>query len=223
MNKVCFDINDKIIGFNINNCYNFINIDDVDNIYKIVYDDKVEEKLDTFGRKIFIKQHKAMRKSMQVALMTDNDFEDNDFIYKKQYEIKKAERKSYLTSESNNFSFEDIINEKCKQLVNKYSSNECLLFETFNNEIFNNDLNVNCIIGKTFIRLNEESVLNISLNIDKHSQILIYCETDNNIDIKLKDNIVCAHEYIRHSSKKINLTITAKNNTNIYSFGILIK
>lgn len=224
MNKICLNQNNEIIGFNMNNCFNFINIENVDDIYKIVNETHNVEKLDEFGRTIFTKQHKALNKKMNIALMAEDDsFDDNDFLYTKQYEQKVTQRKSYLINESNNFTFEDLVDEKVKQLKNKFGADECILFETFNNDIFVNDCNNNCIIGNTFMKINSESDLNITIDLEKHSQIMIYCESDNDVVFKIKNNIMLQNEYVKHTTKKLNLNITTENVSNIYSIAILIK
>ena len=111
-----------------------------------------------------------------------------------------------------------------KQLKEQFNSKDCLLFETFNNEIFDNDLTTDCIVGKTFLRLNENSEINVNkIQLPKHSQLLIYCECDNDIDIEVKENIINLNEYFRHSSKELSFKINCKQKTNIYSIAILIK
>lgn len=224
MNKVCFNSNNEIIGFNINNCFDYINIELIDNIEKTVLEKVKEEKLDTFGRRTFVKRHKLLKKHVEISSMKENDFEDENFIYEKQYVFTEKPRKSYLINESYNFTMEDILNEKRKQLKEKFGAKDCILFETFDNEIFDNESNTNLVIGKTFIRLNNESNFSINkLEIPKHSQVLIYCENDNEITISEKENNININEYFKHSAKYLNLSIKSSEKVNIYSFAILIK
>lgn len=223
MNKICFNQFNEIIGFNLCNCSNYINIFDVDNIAKTVYKESLEEKLDSIGRRIFLQKHKRLKKSTYISSMEIDDFEDDNFIYEKQYICVKKPHISYLSNESHNFTLEDILNSKKEQLIEKYNAQDCILFENFDN-IFDNSSTQKCLLGKTFIRIDNGSKLHSNeITIPEHSQIFIYCESDNDINILLDGKKVALNKFIKHSSKNIKLEIKSKEKSNIYSIAILIK
>ncbi len=223
MNKICFNQFNEIIGFNLCNCSNYINIFDVDNINKTVYRESLEEKLDSIGRRIFLQKHKRLKKSTYISSMELDDYEDDNFTYEKQYINIKKPYISYLCSESQNFTLEDILKSKKEQLIEKYNAKDCILFENFDN-VFDNTSTQKCLLGKTFIRIDNSSKLySNEIVLPEHSQMLIYCESDKDINIISDEKKIALNKFIKHTSDKINLEIKTKEKSNIYSIAILIK
>lgn len=220
MYKVCFNENDQIIGFNIDTCFSYINLFSITDVKKTIMEDKFVEKLDSFGRNVFLKKHKETGETVNVSLMNnENYFEDELFEYTKQYKTMKDNKVIYLVDESDKFTLEDIVEIKKEQLKKHYECSSCELYE-----FFNNIEGSNYICGKNFVRINENSNLSLNkLKCKKNSNIIIHCETDNDIKVFLNSKEVSMSEFFKTTSENIKVSFKGNNEVNIYSIGILFK
>lgn len=220
MYKVCFDKNDKIIGFNVKNCISYINLFNITNVNKCISEDKYVEELDSFGRRVFIKKHKKTGNTVLVSSMENRDFfEDELFEYTKKIKKIQEEKIIYLVNECDKFTIEDIINAKKEQLIEKYECSDCELFE-----IFDNVKGENYVGGKNFIRINENSQIELDkVKCKKNSNVIIYCENDKNINITLNKKMVNGNEFLKVTAENIKLGFNSDEEINIYSIAILFK
>lgn len=220
MYKVCFNEKDQIIGFNISNCIRYINLFNIEDVTKEIFEDKTIEQLDSYGRNVFIKKHKETGNCVFVSSMENDDFfEDELFEYEKQYKIVKQKKVVSLLNECNLFTLEDIIDIKKNQLINKYQCSDCQLYETFE------DMQGSKYIrGKNFIRINNTSELLLNkLKHKKNSEMQIYYETDKNIDIFLNNKKANCENIYKITTEKIKLEFKGEQESNIYCIAVLFK
>lgn len=222
MNKVCFNYENKIIGFNLENSKNYINLFDIDSVEKTCYRKTNVDVLDNIGRRVFIKQHKLTKKSMLISSLMENDYEDEDFDYIKKTESKLIPYNSKLNNESYNFAFDDILEIKKNQLIEKYNCNDCYLIEIFN-DIFENNYSQNCVIGENFVRINSDSTLKTNkVILPPHKEILLYCESTNDFDIYINGEKCKTNEFIKNNEEEITIEFKCDLLVTIDSFAILI-
>lgn len=222
MYKVCFDEDNKIIGFNIDKCMSYINLFDITHVSKKIKENRKEDKLDSIGRRIFKKINKITKTRSTHFCTSDCNFEDNDYTYEKEYNTVEYYNEYSLLNESNMFTEEDIVNEKKKQLQNKFEANGCLIIELFNS--LDEDIKLsNCVLYKDYLKVNNKSEICINFKLETHKEILIYCESNNDLKFLYNENEVNNNEYIKHRSKNVELKIESSENADIYSIAILFR
>lgn len=220
MYKVCFNEDNKIIGFNINNCISYINIFDIANVTKEILCDKYVEKLDGFGRRTFLKKHKETGNTTIISSMEKEDFfEDELFEYTKMFKKIYEKRIVRLVDECDKFTLNDIVEAKKCQLISKYECSSCELFESFDN--INGE---NYISGKNFIRITNNSKVELdNIKCKKTSNVMIYCENNNKTEILLNDNIIEENKFCKAGTNNIKLELKSNNEVDIYSIAVLFK
>lgn len=220
MYKVCFNEDNKIIGFNIKNCINYVNIFDIANVTKEILCDKYVEKLDSLGRRTFLKKHKETGHTIVISAMEKDDFfEDELFEYTKIFDKIQEKKIIYLVNESDKFTFNDIIETKKSQLLNKYGCSSCLLFETFDN-IYGE----NYISGNNFIRITKDSKVEFdNIKCKKTADVLIYCENNNGTEIMLNNKVIEENKFCRTNANNIKLQLQSDDVVDVYSIAILFK
>lgn len=220
MYKVCFNEDNKIIGFNMKNCIRYVNIFDISNVTKEILCDKYIEKLDVLGRRMFLKKHKETGKTVVISSMAkDEFFEDELFEYTKIFDKVQEKKTIYLTNESDKFALNDIIEAKKSQLLNKYECSSCILFESFDNIS-----GENYISGENFLRINSNSKVELNnIKCKKTANVMIYCENNNGTEILLNDKVIEENTFCRTNANNIKLQLQSNNTVDIYSIAVLFK
>lgn len=220
MYKVCFNEDNKIIGFNIKNCINYVNVFDIVSITKEILCDKYVEKLDSLGRRTFFKKHKATGKTIIISTMETSDFfEDELFEYTKIFEKVQETKTIYLVNESDKFTLDDIIEAKKEQLLNKYECSSCMLFESFDNI-----KGENYISGKNFIRITSDATVELeNIKCKKSANVIIYCENNNGTEILLNNKVVEQNALCKVNANNIKLQLTSNIDVDVYSIAVLFK
>lgn len=220
MYKVCFNEDNKIIGFNIQNCINYVNIFDIVSVTKEISYDKHVDKLDSFGRRTFLKKHKKTGDTIVISTMeTDDFFEDELFEYTKIVEKIQETKTIHLVNESDKFTLDDIIEAKKEQLLRKYECSSCMLFESFDSIS-----GENYISGNNFIRITNDSKIELdAIKCKKSTDVIVYCENSNGTEILLNNKAVEQNTLCRVNADNIKLQLTSNTDVDIYSIAVLFK
>lgn len=215
MEKICFDKNDKIIGFNLKKSLYHVNLFYLHGINKQINKTRKINATDSLGRQLYYKID-----SNNVTSYID---ETKKSLYKPFLIDKNYVMESYLTYEPNQFNLQDIINIKKNQLLENFKCKECILDELLNDNIFKFD----GIQGKNFIRIINDNIISQCINLNNNKNIAIYYESDNDIKIDISyDGITYVEiekeKFINYEYDSIFLKLKSPIETNIYSICILI-
>ena len=219
MEKVCFDDNNNLIGFNLQDSTNFINLFNI-NINKTIMEFKNINAKDSLGRQLY----KIIDKN------TNKEIISNQIINNEEFEIEKykipSEKKKVISLLNNigDFTIDDIMLEKSRQLKEKYKCNDCIAYELLNDNIkFNTDM------GKNVIKIyaNKEISSN-QIKLNDPNQIAIYYESDNDLQIEISANnrnwkSINKEEYIDFNNRNLYIKFLSSKDSNIYSVAILIR
>lgn len=221
MYKICFDKDDNIIGFDLENPIYYINLLEINNVEKEIDEIIDKHEIDSLGRKIYLKINTGGDVIGKTVYINDNNF-----TYKPSYKQIVNKRMVKLIVEPDKFTIDDILQIKKDQLISKYECSDCILFELFNDD---NILKSGVNTGKNIINLCECcEVSSNKINIDNNSQISIYYESNNNLEIYVSDNNknfsqMLENEFININKKNIYLKIKSHQEVDIFCIAILLK
>ncbi len=221
MKKVCFDKNDNIIGFDLQNADNFINLFDINGVNKIMKEyDEVQVK-DSLGRKLY----KVGNDSLYV-ITDDIDNVKEDVTVKEFTTLVPTNVEYSLTINPDKFSIGDIIEEKNKQLINYFGCTNCIGNELVEND---NQIKFNCDSGKNVIKVYpNQDIFSNQIKLSGETQIAIYSESDEELQIEISANKkdwtkVDNCNFIDFNKKILYIKCSSNVENNIYCISILIK
>ena len=220
MEKICFNNKNELIGIDLNDSINFINLFDI-NINKKIKQYKNENAKDSLGRQLYkIIDKNTNEYTISNQIINNNELQTEKYIY--QVPIKTE---ISLLNNIDQFTIDDIINEKKNQLQQIYDFNDCILYELLNEE----DITFNTDMGKNIIKVyKDKEIISNQLKINNAEQVAIYYESDDDLQIEISANkriwkSINKGEYINFNNKNMYIKFLSPNDTNIYSVAILIK
>lgn len=219
MYKVCFDNLNNIVGFDISSP-TYINLFDINDTSKYVTKYNDVQIKDSLGRNMYYQYDKKNDITTNVTFIQDN----YGYQYTPMISSVAMKVKLTLVNNSNNFSIEDIIEEKNKQLISKYNCNNCLLYELINDS---NDIKFNTNIGKNIIKINANSeIISNEIQLTDNNKISVYCETDNDIKILISNDQktwieIQKDQFLDYKDNVIFIKLISIIETNIYCIAIL--
>ena len=213
MYSVCMNDDNKIIGINLSNNDNFINIFDI-NFSKQINEENMMQSIDSLGRKLY----KEINKETGITTITSN-ISNTDLYNYEPIMIAYPKKVDYdFVSNIEKFSYKDIIDQKKKQLIDKYKCKDCILYEFIDEQ----DL-FDCNTGKNTLIIDSETISN-KIQLSDVNEIYIYIEGNVNVQVSNdQKNWIDITNFIDFKYKKLYIKLMSENIAKVYSLAILIR